>query len=153
MELTSSAFEPNQLIPPKYTCDGQNVSPSLAWRNVPEGAQSLALICDDPDAPRVTFVHWVIYNLPASLTALPEAVPPTPYLEQGALQGKNDFGNLGYGGPCPPAGTHRYYFTLYALDQPLTLSPRATKQQVLQGISGHRLAEAQLMGRYHRMGK
>jgi Raf kinase inhibitor-like YbhB/YbcL family protein len=151
MQLTSLGFEPNELIPPKYTCDGQDISPSLAWQNVPETAQSLALICDDPDAPRGTFVHWVVYNLPASLTTLPEAVPHGPSLEQGGLQGKNDFGKIGYGGPCPPGGTHRYYFTLYALDQPLTLEPGVTKQQVLQAIAGHQLAKAQLMGRYRRL--
>jgi Raf kinase inhibitor-like YbhB/YbcL family protein len=150
MQLTSPAFEPNGLIPPKYTCDGQDLSPPLAWHTVPETAQSLVLICDDPDAPRGTFVHWVMYNLPTSLMALPEGIPLGLSLEQGGLQGKNDFGKIGYGGPCPPSGTHRYYFTLYALDQPLALNSGATKQQVLQAISGHELAKTQLMGRYHR---
>jgi hypothetical protein len=153
MQLTSSAFKANELIPPRYTCDGQDISPPLAWKNIPETAQSLALICDDPDAPRGTFVHWVAYNLPASLTTLPEAISHGPSLEQGGLQGKNDFGTIGYGGPCPPGGTHRYYFTLYALDQLLNLGPRATKPQVLRAISGHQLAEAQLMGRYRRLAR
>lgn len=150
MELTSPAFAPNELIPPRYTCDGQNVSPPLTWQNVPATAQSLTLICEDPDAPRGTFVHWVIYNLPPNLIALPEGVAPGASPEQGGLQGKNDFGTVGYGGPCPPGGIHRYYFTLYALAQSLKLEPGATQQQVLQAMSGHCLAEAQLMGRYHR---
>lgn len=150
MELNSSAFAPNERIPPKWTCDGQDISPPLTWQNVPDAAQSLALICDDPDAPRGTFVHWVMYNLPTSLTALPEGIPQGPSLKQGGLQGKNDFGKIGYGGPCPPSGTHCYYFTLYALDQALSLGPGATKQQVLQAMARHQLAEAQLMGRYSR---
>lgn len=150
MQITSSAFEDNGLIPPKYTCDGQNLSPPLTWQNVPSASQSLALICDDPDAPGGTFVHWVIYNLPAALTALPEGIPLQPSLAWGGVQGKNDFGQIGYGGPCPPRGTHHYYFTLYALDQPLNLGAGASKQQVLQAISSRQLAAAQLVGRYQR---
>jgi Raf kinase inhibitor-like YbhB/YbcL family protein len=152
MQLTSAAFGANALIPSKYTCDGQNLSPPLTWQNVPPAAQSLALFCEDPDAPGGTFIHWVIYNLPVTLTALPEGIPPHPGLEQGGLQGKNDFGKIGYGGPCPPRGTHRYSFTLYALVQPLDLGPGATKQQVLRVMDGHQLAVAQMMGRYRRVG-
>jgi hypothetical protein len=150
MKITSPAFAPNGLIPTQHTCDGQDLSPPLAWHDVPETAQSLALVCDDPDAPQGTFVHWVLYNLPADLAALPEGAFQRPTFEQAGLQGKNDFGKTGYGGPCPPGGTHRYYFTLYALDQPLPLGAGATKSQVLQAIAGHVLAETQLMGRYRR---
>jgi Raf kinase inhibitor-like YbhB/YbcL family protein len=150
MQLTSPAFEPDGLIPPQYTCDGQNLSPPLAWQGVPDDAHSLVLICDDPDAPRGTFVHWVLYNLSAALTALPEGASQKAFLEHAGLQGKNDFGKVGYGGPCPPKGTHRYYFTLYALNRSLPLNAGATKGQVVQAIASHVLAEAQLMGRYHR---
>ena len=118
MELTirSSAFAHGGMIPKKFTCDGADISPSLSWSKGPEETKSYALISDDPDAPMGTWVHWVIYNLPASVKELTENVPKTGQLDNGALQGKNDFGNFGYGGPCPPGGTHRYYFKVYALD-------------------------------------
>lgn len=150
MVLESSAFKEGGMIPSRYTCDGANVSPALHWKNAPQGVRSFALIADDPDAPMGTWVHWVIYNIPDSVTALPEAVPPVTRLDNGALQGKNDFRKIGYGGPCPPGGVHRYFFKLYALDAPLSLSAGATKAEVLRAMEGHILAQAQLMGRYQR---
>lgn len=150
MKLESSVFEANSLIPAKYTCDGSDISPSLSWDEPPTGTQSLALIVDDPDAPRRTFVHWVLYDMPATVRQLPEQVASAKTLPSGGVQGKNDFGKLGYGGPCPPSGTHRYFFTLYALDKNLSLQPGATKQQILQAMNGHVLATAELIGRYQR---
>ena len=151
MELRSSAFQSNGEIPQKYTCDGTDLSPPLRWENPPAGAKSFALIADDPDAPVGTWVHWVIYDLPAATLELAEGTPVTESLANGAKQGINDFRKVGYGGPCPPPGpAHRYFFKLYALDKATNLKPRATKQQLLDTIKGHILAEAQLMGRYRR---
>lgn len=150
LKVTSTAFKDGGMIPPKYTADGANVSPPLTIKGIPSNAKSLALICDDPDAPRGTFVHWVIYNWPAKTGTLPENIPPKPKLANGALQGKNDFGNIGYGGPAPPSGTHRYYFKAYALDVMLDLKPGATKSQLEDAMKGHILARGQLMGRYSR---
>ncbi len=150
IQLTSSAFTEGDMIPKKYTCDGQDISPPLAWTGVPEGTKSVALISDDPDAPVGTWVHWVMYNIPPQLQELPEAVPADKVLATGATQGTNDFRRIGYGGPCPPGGTHRYYFKLYALDQELALDPGLTKDQLLKAMKGHILAEGQLMGRYKR---
>lgn len=148
--LTSSAFADGNFIPSRYTCDGPDLSPPLAWEDLPPGTRSLALICDDPDAPAKVWVHWVVYNLPASLRGLPEGVPPDPELPQGGRQGRNDFGRLGYGGPCPPSGTHRYFFRLYALDEVLDLAPGATKGDLVRKMTGHILAETALVGRYAR---
>jgi Raf kinase inhibitor-like YbhB/YbcL family protein len=152
MKLTSSAFHAGQTIPAKYTCEGEDISPPLEWNDVPAGgAKSLALICDDPDAPVGTWVHWVLYDLPVTAGELAENVPASDSLSLGAKQGMNDFRRVGYGGPCPPPGKpHRYYFKLYAIDIQLTLKPRATKQQLLRAMDGHILAEAQLMGTYQR---
>jgi Raf kinase inhibitor-like YbhB/YbcL family protein len=150
LTLTSTAFSDGGLIPRRYTCDGEDVSPPLAWRDAPAGTRSFALICDDPDAPAKVWVHWVIYNLPATVTDLPEAVPPDPELPRGGRQGRNDFGRLGYGGPCPPSGTHRYFFRLYALDALLDLAPGATKGDLVRKMAGHILAETVLVGRYAR---
>jgi Raf kinase inhibitor-like YbhB/YbcL family protein len=150
LNLTSTAFEEGGMIPAQYACDGQNVSPPLAWSNLPEGTKTLALIADDPDAPRGTWVHWVIYQIPATEHGLSENVPTRETLDGGARQGKNDFKNIGYGGPCPPSGTHRYFFKLYALDASLDLVPGATKDQLLKVTEGHVLAQGQLMGRYAR---
>ena len=149
--LTSSAFSGGKPIPTKYTCDGADVSPPLQWRGVPEGAKSLALICDDPDAPAGTWVHWVLYDLPATTTELAEKAPTTDTLTTGAKQGVNDFKRTGYGGPCPPPGKpHRYFFKLYALDTTTALKPRASKDDVLRAMKGHVLAEGELMGTYQR---
>lgn len=151
MELKSSAFQNDQDIPRKYTCDGADVSPPLVWSNPPNGTKAFALIADDPDAPGATWVHWVIYDLPADAKKLAEGVPTRESLPNGAKQGVNDFRNVGYGGPCPPRGpAHRYFFKLYALDQPTNLKPRAAKQHLLAAMKGHILAEAQLIGKYKR---
>ena len=148
--ITSSAFSEGQTIPTRYTCDGPDVSPDLAWSGVPEEAASLALICDDPDAPMGTWVHWVLFNVPADADGLPAEIPPDATLENGACHGTNDFGKLGYGGPCPPGGTHRYFFKLYALDTELKIDSGITKAQLLEATEGHILAEGQLMGTYSR---
>ncbi|MCI0355644.1 MAG: YbhB/YbcL family Raf kinase inhibitor-like protein [Acidobacteria bacterium] len=151
IQLTSSAFADGSLVPVRFTCDGQDVSPPLKWSGVPAGAKSIALICDDPDAPVGTWVHWVLYNLPATATELPEGVPTREAVLDGAKQGLNDFRRVGYGGPCPPPGKpHRYYFKLYALGIELSLKPRATKKDVVSAMQGHILAEGQLMGTYRR---
>ena len=150
LSISSMAFKEGEPIPQKYTCDGEDISPALEWQSVPSDAKSLALIADDPDAPMGTWVHWVIFNIPQSATGLSENVPTKQSLPNGALQGKNDFGNFGYGGPCPPGGTHRYYFKLYALDTMLKLSAGITKADLLKAMEGHIVAQAQLMGRYSR---
>jgi hypothetical protein len=148
MEITSTAFSEGGNIPRQYTCDGANISPPLAWKDVPAGAQSLALVVADPDAPSGTFYHWVIFNLPAGSTGLPEALPAAG--TAGAVQGTSSFRRPGYGGPCPPSGVHRYYFTLYALDTRLGLQARATASDLQAAMQGHVLAQARLMGRYRR---
>lgn len=150
LTIRSPAFQPEALIPGKYTCDGADISPPLTWSGVPEGATSLALIADDPDAPGKTWVHWVLFNLPPETNSLSEHLPTDATLENGAIQGITDFGRPGYGGPCPPGGTHRYYFKLYALDTTLDLSPKAKKADVVQAMEGHILAKGQLMGKYKR---
>ena len=150
IEVTSTAFENEGMIPARYTCDGADVSPPISLSGVPEGARSIALICDDPDAPAGTWVHWVVYDLSPDIKDLPEAVPPDKTVLGGAKQGLNDFRKIGYGGPCPPGGTHRYFFKVYALDAALNLKPGATKRELLQSMEGHVLAEGQLIGRYRR---
>jgi Raf kinase inhibitor-like YbhB/YbcL family protein len=151
MQLKAVAFESGADIPELFTCDGSNLSPALTWTAPPEGTQSLALIVDDPDAPRGTWVHWVLYDLPATDRELPEGVEPRATLRSGARQGRNDFGKTGYGGPCPPAGPpHRYYFRLFALDATLQLKAGAKRPQVDRTMDGHILATAELMGRYRR---
>jgi hypothetical protein len=150
MEIKSSAFKSGARIPAKYTCDGVDVSLPLEWGKLPAGTKYLALICDDPDAPMGTWVHWVIYDIPANITSLPEKLPPLKEVANGAKQGMNDFRAIGYGGPCPPSGEHRYFFKLYALDGPTGLKPGATKAQLLAAMKGHILAEAELMGKYKR---
>jgi Raf kinase inhibitor-like YbhB/YbcL family protein len=151
IELTSSAFQPGATIPKQHTADGADRSPPLRWSEPPAGAASLALIADDPDAPRGTWVHWVLFNLPAEGRGVDEGVPTTETLDSGARQGKNDFGRIGYGGPSPPKGRpHRYFFKLYALDAVLDLPAGATKGQVESAMKGHILGEGQLMGTYGR---
>ena len=150
-ELRSSAFQADQRIPKKYTCEGLDVSVPLNWTQAPAGTKALALIGDDPDAPGGTWVHWVVYDLPPGLTHLSEALPGKDEVEGGGRQGMNDFRRVGYGGPCPPPGpVHRYFFKLYALDHPTGLPARATKRQVVEAIKGHILAETQLVGTYSR---
>lgn len=150
MKIESQAFKEGGTIPSKYTCDGIDVSPQLEWSDVPVGTKSFALICDDPDAPMGTYVHWVIYNIPADERHLIENVPKTDSLKNGTLQGMNDFKKAGYGGPCPPGGTHRYYFKLYALDKLLGAGSGISKNDLLKTMEGNILAEGQLMGRYTR---
>ncbi len=149
-ELTSTAFTEGDPIPTKYTCDGQDVSPPLRWKDPPEGTQSFALINDDPDAPAGTWVHWVLYNVPGSTLSLPEAVPSDADLPDGSRHGQNSWGRSDYGGPCPPGGTHRYIFKLYALDADLELAAGASKDELLSVMEGHVLASTQTMGVYSR---
>jgi Raf kinase inhibitor-like YbhB/YbcL family protein len=150
MKLESPVFLANELIPSQYTCDGQDISPPLDWDEPPLATKSLVLICDDPDAPRKTWVHWVVYNLPSETRSLPENISPSNPLPKGGLQGINDFGKVAYGGPCPPSGTHRYFFKLYALDRVLEIKVGATKTQIEQAMKDHILAQSELIGRYHR---
>jgi Raf kinase inhibitor-like YbhB/YbcL family protein len=145
LSISSAAFSHNGMIPPKYTCDGANVNPPLSFANVPEKTRSLALIVDDPDAPAGTWVHWVVWNIAAGAREIPENSVP-----QGAIQGTTDFRNQKYGGPCPPSGTHRYFFKLYALDAPLPLKAGATKAQAEQAMKGHILSQGELIGLYRR---
>jgi|Deesub1362B_J571_1020462.scaffolds.fasta_scaffold27118_1 hypothetical protein len=151
LSISSPAFQEGGEIPAKYTCEGQDVSPELVWGEPPAGTQSFVLIMDDPDAPGGVFTHWVLFNLPVASRKLPEGVPAQAQLPDGSLQGKNDFGKIGYGGPCPPSGRpHRYQFTLYALDQPLDLKAGVSKKQVIQAMQGHILAQGRLTGTYQR---
>jgi len=150
IKITSSAFEDGGLIPAKYTCDGADISPPLQWEAVPEGTKSIALICDDPDAPMGTFVHWVIFGLPAEERELAENIPSDETLPSGAKQGVSDFGRIGYGGPCPPSGTHRYFFKIYALDTEIALAAGASKRELLGAMEGHILGQGQLIGKYKR---
>ncbi|NIM89975.1 MAG: YbhB/YbcL family Raf kinase inhibitor-like protein [Candidatus Aminicenantes bacterium] len=150
IKFSSPAFEEGGLIPEKHTCDGMDASPALSWDSGPEGTKTFALICDDPDAPMGTWVHWILFNIPAGVGELPESIPPERELESGAKQGMNDFHKIGYGGPCPPGGTHRYFFKIYALDTEVDLEAGATKSDLLEAMEGHILAEGQLMGKYSR---
>lgn len=151
LTLSSGAFINEGVIPAANTCDGADLSPALSWTKPPDGTKSLALICDDPDAPMGVWVHWVIFNLGPQTTSLAGSVTKAEELPSGARQGKNDFGRIGYGGPCPPKGpAHRYYFKLYALDTTLPLSRGATKKDLEKAMEGHILAQGQLMGRYGR---
>ena len=154
MKVTSNAFEQGASIPKRYTCEGEDLSVPLAWSDVPAGARSLALIVDDPDAPdpaapKMTWVHWVLYNLPASTSHLDQGIAPSQ-LPAGTLQGKNDWKRTGYGGPCPPIGRHRYFHKLYALDALLPDLKQPTKDQLLKAMQGHVLAQAELMGTYQK---
>ncbi len=151
LAVTSSAFEQGHPIPVKYTCQGDDVSPPIKWECAPANTKSFALICDDPDAPGGTWVHWVIYNLPPDAPSLPENTAKSETLPNGAAQGRNSFQNIGYGGPCPPGGkAHRYFFKVYALDTLLTLDSHPDKEKLLAAMKGHILAQGQLMGTYQR---
>jgi Raf kinase inhibitor-like YbhB/YbcL family protein len=149
-KFTSSAFLQDSLIPANYTCDGDNISPALKWENAPAGTQSFALIMEDPDAPTDTFVHWIVYDIPVTITQLDENQPKTATLPNGAQQGKNGAGNIYYRGPCPPSGTHRYFFTLFALDNKLNLPSGKTKAELNTAMKGHILKSLQLVGKYQR---
>ncbi len=148
--VSSEAFKDGETIPSEYTCDGKNVSPALSWKGIPAGAKSIALIVDDPDAPGGMFVHWVLYNIPANVQKLPGGMPKNETLGDGSRHGMTDFGRVGYGGPCPPKGTHRYYFKVYALDTMLNMQPGASKKQLESAMKGHILAQGELMGTYKR---
>ncbi len=151
LQITSTAFSPGEMIPKKFTCDGPDVSPQLAWNDPPVGTEGFALIADDPDAPVGTWVHWVLYDLPASARMLAEGVAKQEQLPSGARQGRNDFGKIGYDGPCPPPGKpHRYFFKLYALDAEPNLKAGATKADVERALKGHILGQGELIGRYGR---
>lgn len=151
LKVETKSFPTGGDIPSRFTCDGENLSPTLSWSAPPKGTQSLALIADDPDAPVGTFVHWVLYDLPVSARELPEGVPASADPATGGRQGTNDFRRLGYGGPCPPPGKpHRYFFRLYALDRKLELPAGARRQEVDQAMKGHILAQGEVMGRYQR---
>jgi Raf kinase inhibitor-like YbhB/YbcL family protein len=155
IRVESPAFPDGGAIPKVHGCDGKDVSPPLTWSGVPEAARSLALICEDPDAPRGTWTHWVIFDIPSTVRSLAEGVPAEARVTvaeggEPARQGRNDFGKTGYGGPCPPSGTHHYLFRIYALDTGLTLGPETTREDLLRSIRGHVLAEGKLTGLYSR---
>ena len=148
LTLTTSAFQQEGMIPDKYSKDGGNISPPLSWDGVPENTKSLALIVDDPDAPSGLFVHWLLYAIPPDVTSLDEDRPAREILSNGIRQGRNGFEELGYGGPQPPSGTHRYFFHIFALDNVPDLQPGSTREQLDEAMRGHVLEEAQLMGKY-----
>ncbi|MCX6151008.1 MAG: YbhB/YbcL family Raf kinase inhibitor-like protein [Ignavibacteriales bacterium] len=150
IKVTSSAFKEGEMIPSKYTCDGKNVSPPITWRTEAKGIKSFSLISDDPDAPSGDWVHWVVFNIPPSIFALREETSANRNLPDEALMGTNNFHTITYGGPCPPSGIHHYYFKIYALDVVLHLKAGATKNELLDAMKGHILAQGQLMGKYKR---
>ncbi len=151
LRVTSTAFREGELLPARYTCDGDGVSPPLAWEGAPEATESFVVLCEDPDAPRGPFIHWVLYNLPANTLALDESIPPREHLPEGGLQGVNTAQGIGYTAPCPPRGrAHRYQFRVFALDQRLDLPPRATHAQLMRAMHGRVLAEGRLTGLYAR---
>jgi len=150
LELKSSAFSEEEFIPEKYTCQGDDISPPLSWSGAPEGTSSFVLICDDPDAPAGTWDHWLIYNIPEERDSLEEDIAPEKEVQE-MNQGLNDFDNIGYGGPCPPPGpSHRYVFTLYALDEELDLEPGLTKEELLESIESNILEKTELVGKFSR---
>jgi len=150
LKVTSTAFTDGGMIPPRYTADGDDISPPLNWEGLPAGTKSVALINDDPDAPMGTWVHWLVWNIPPEKLSLAEDIRPFKESQDGIRQGTTDFGRIGYGGPAPPSGVHRYFFKVYALDSKLDLTPGATKPQLEKAMKGHILAEGQLMGKYTR---
>lgn len=150
MKLESPAFENGEMIPAKYTCDGENIVPPFEISDVPENAKSLAIVCDDPDSPSGTWVHWATWNISPSTAGIPEGEAFTGVSGESVVEGETSFGSRGYGGPCPGSGTHRYFFKLYALDAILPLSENSKKQDLEAAMQGHVLAEAELMGTYSR---
>jgi len=151
LKMKSSAFNDGERLPTKYTCEGENVSPPLTWAGNPDGTRSFAMVMDDPDAPGKTFTHWVIYNIPAFVNSLPEGLPVDAQLSDGMLQGRNDYGDTGYKGPCPPPGKpHRYRFHIYALDRTLNLRPGASKTELLSEIEGSPIESFSLTGLFER---
>jgi len=151
LQITSIAFSEGQTIPQKYSCAGSDISPPLAWTQPPPGTKSIALVCEDPDAPGGTFTHWVMYNMPSTEVVLSENMARTEILDDGRRQGKNSFGKIGYSGPCPPPGKpHRYFFEVYALDTPLNLPPGTMKKNLVEAMNNHVLAKGQLTGTFGR---
>lgn len=151
MKVTSSAFGSGEMIPQQYTCKGDDVSPALEWSGAPANAVSFAIIMDDPDAPRGTWVHWVMWNIPASAHSLSQGVAKSEQMDNGARQGRNSNGEVGYNGPCPPMGqTHRYFFRMYALDTKLDLAAGAERSQLDAAMKGHVLAQGEYMGKFHK---
>jgi Raf kinase inhibitor-like YbhB/YbcL family protein len=151
MRIVSAAFEDQEFIPARHTCDGEDLSPSLSWEGVPEGTGSLALVVDDPDCPTGTWVHWMMYDIPPSMNGLGEGISTGPELGFGAKHGKNSWKRFGYGGPCPPAGKpHRYVFKLFALDTPLNIDPGAGAKLLMKVIEGHVIERAEIVGLYAR---
>ncbi len=152
--VVSSVFKDKEFIPKKYTCEGQDVNPELVISNIPKGAKTIAIICDDPDAPIGTFVHWVLWNYPVSgpSVKIPEALPKVEKLQNGAMQGYNDFGKVGYNGPCPPKGhgVHHYHFKIYAVNTLIELKGKVTKKELEKALSGRILAQAEIVGLYER---
>ena len=154
LELTSTAFQHGEKIPAKYTCEGEDISPPLSWKGVPEGTKSLALIIEDPDAPdpkapKMIWVHWILYNLPPNMISLPEAMTANN-IPQDAKEGLNSWKRTNYGGPCPPIGEHRYFHKLYALDTLLTECDSPSKEEIESAMSNHVLAQTELMGTYEK---
>lgn len=151
IKIISNVFKEGELIPSKYTCDGENISPQLGWNKPDERIKSFAIIMDDPDAPSGDFVHWVVYNIPANVNEFLENITPTRNIPNGVMMGKNDFGKIGYGGPCPPSGTHRYFFKIFGLDTNLHLIETGiNKKQLLKAMEGHIIADGCLIGKYSR---
>lgn len=150
IQVKSDAFKDGEMIPQKYTCSGEDVSPPIAWDMEGDDVESFALLCEDPDAPTGTFTHWVVYDLPPNVHELPEGVPIKDTLPNGGMQGINSTHKSGYKGPCPPSGTHRYYFNVFALNKRLRLDPGAGKDELLEAMKGHILSEGYLMGKYSR---
>ncbi len=149
LKVTSPAFKDGEMIPVEYTCKGKNISPEINWSGAPKTTKSFVLICDDPDAPMVTWVHWVVYNIPAKINKLQEKFPKDAVLKNGIKQAKTSFGSSGYGGPCPPSGTHRYYFRVYAINKMLTLAPeKSSKKDVLKAIERSIVGYGELMGKF-----
>mgnify|MGYP006267846505 CR=1 FL=1 len=153
MQLQCPVLLAGDEVPTRYTCDGENVSPPLKWTDPPNGTRTFALIVEDPDAPSSVFTHWLVYDIPAERQELPEGVDGHPELPDGGTQGQNDFGETGFGGPCPPTGMHRYVFRLFALDQTLEMAPGAKKADLLQLMEGHILETAEVIGTYARQGE
>ncbi|MGO9386869.1 MAG: YbhB/YbcL family Raf kinase inhibitor-like protein [Methanobacterium sp.] len=150
IKIKSKVFEDGEPIPTKYTCSGVDVSPPLEWTSIPEDTESIGIICEDPDAPGGTWSHWIIFNLPADTMSLSEHIMSREIMDNGAIQGLNDFGKVGYAGPCPPKGTHHYYYKIYALDVKLDLPPRTSRKTFLETINGHIIDQGQIMGTYTR---
>ena len=149
LQLTSPAFQAGGNIPARFTCQGSDISPALAWQDAPSGTKTFALVMHDPDAPRAGgFTHWVVYNIPATTSHIAENAPKKPDLPGGGTQGQNDSGKIGYAGPCPPSGTHRYFFRLYALDAELKLDSGATQKALEKAMQGHILAQTEIVGKY-----